>query len=76
MRNLAILRSTDVALVPAPVRGKAPGPDPPGQRRRLYHYTIHYFQKLGRELDEYFGTILPETQFAGRKNLGINNLKD
>ncbi|MDD6023505.1 MAG: LysR family transcriptional regulator [Oscillospiraceae bacterium] len=76
MRNLAILRSTDVELVRLLSVAKRRDRIFQANAARLYHYTIHYFQNLGQELDEYFGNLLPEKQFSGRKSFGINNLKD
>lgn len=76
MRDLAILRSTDVALVRLLSVAKRRDRILGANAARLYHYTIHYFQSLGRELDEYFGELFPENRFEGQKNLGINNLKD
>lgn len=76
MRNLAILRSTDVELVRLLSVAKRRDRILQANAARLYHYTIHYFQNLGREMDEYFGELFPEKQLKGRKNLGINNLKD
>jgi DNA-binding transcriptional LysR family regulator len=76
MRSLAVLRSTDVALVRLLSVAKRRDRILQANAARLYHYTIHYFENLGRELGEYFGEMFPETEFEGRKNLGINNLKD
>jgi DNA-binding transcriptional LysR family regulator len=76
MRNLAVLRSTDVALVRLLSVAKRRDRILQANAARLYHYTIHYFENLGRELGEYFGEMFPETEFEGQKNLGINNLKD
>lgn len=76
MRNLSVLRSTDVALVRLLSVAKRRDRILQANAARLYHYTIHYFQNLGRELAEYFGEQFPEDRFEGRKNLGINNLKD
>lgn len=74
--NLSILRSTDVELRRLLSVAKRRDRILQANAARLYHYTIHYFQNLGRELDEFFGEMFPENQFEGRKNLGINNLKD
>lgn len=76
MRDLAILRSTDVELVRLLSVAKRRDHILQANAARLYHYTIHYFQNLGREMDEYFGSLFPEKNLTGRKNLGINNLKD
>lgn len=76
MRDLAILRSTDVELVRLLSVAKRRDHILQANAARLYHYTIHYFQNLGREMDEYFDDLFPEKQLTGRKNLGINNLKD
>lgn len=76
IRNLSILRSTDVELRRLLSVAKRRDRILQANAARLYHYTIHYFQNLGRELDEFFGEMFPENQFEGRKNLGINNLKD
>ena len=48
----------------------------PANTARLYHYTIHYFEQLGRELSEYFDGLFPEIPMEDRKRLGINNLKE
>ncbi len=76
MRNLAVLRSTDVELVRLLSVAKRRDRIFQSNAARLYHYTIHYFQNLGKELNAYFGELLPENRFEGRKTLGINNLKD
>ncbi len=76
MRNLSVLRSTDVALVRLLSVAKRRDRILQANAARLYHYTINYFQNLGREMDAYFGEMFPESSFEGRKNLGINNLKD
>lgn len=76
MKNLSVLRSTDVELRRLLSVAKRRDRILQANAARLYHYTIHYFQNLGREMEEFFGEMFPENQFEGRKNLGINNLKD
>ncbi len=76
MQGLRILRSTDVALVRLMSVAKRRDRIFLTNAARLYHYAINYFQHLGREMEEYFNEQFPETEFLGRKNLGINNLKN
>lgn len=76
MRGLQILRSTDVELVRLLSVAKRRDRIFRTNAARLYHYTINYFQNLGREMNAYFEEKFPENQFEGRKRLGINNLKD
>ena len=76
MRGLQVLRSTDVELVRLLSIAKRRDRYLQSNAARLYHYAIHYFENLGRELNAYFGKEFPENTFAGRKRLGINNLKD
>ncbi len=76
MQNLRVLRSTDVELVRLLSVAKRRDRIFQTNAARLYHYAINYFQNLGRELDDFFQEKFPENQFEGRKNLGINNLKD
>lgn len=75
MRGLKIHRSTDVELVRLLSVAKRRDRIFQSNAARLYHYAIHYFQNLGRELDAYFGSQFPDTALTGRKKLGINNLK-
>jgi DNA-binding transcriptional LysR family regulator len=75
MRDLAVLRSTDVALVRLLSVAKRRDRIFQPNAARLYHYTINYFQHLGREMKEYFEEIFPEKPAEDRKSLGINNLK-
>lgn len=76
MRSISILRSTDVELRRLLSVAKRRDRILQANAARLYHYTINYFQNLGRELDEFFEEMFPEKPLEGRKNLGINNLKD
>ena len=76
MRGLRALRSTDVELVRFLSIAKRRDRFLQANAARLYHFAIHYFQNLGRELHEYFGKEFPERSFEGQKRLGINNLKD
>ena len=76
MRGLRVLRATDVELVRLLSIAKRRDRFLQANAARLYHYTIHYFQNLGKELDEYFGQEFPVKEFSGRKRLGINNLKE
>lgn len=76
MNRLAILRSTDVELVRLLSIAKRRDRIFPANTARLYHYTIHYFEQLGRELSEYFDGLFPEIPMEDRKRLGINNLKE
>ena len=76
MRGLRALRATDVELVRLLSIAKRRDRHLQSNAARLYNYAIHYFKNLGRELDEYFGREFPENEFAGRKRLGINNLKE
>ena len=76
MRGLRVLRSTDVVLLRLLSIAKRRDRILQANAARLYHYAIHYFQNLGRDLDGYFGERFPQKDFRNRKDLGINNLKD
>ena len=76
MRGLRVLRSTDVALKRLLSVAKRRDRIFQANAARLYHYAIHYFQNLGRELDEYFDEAFPQKEFGHQKSLGIHNLKE
>ena len=75
MNGLTALRCTDVELVRMLSIAKRRDRYFQANAARLYRHTIHYFQTLGRALDEYFGREFPRSDFPDRKRLGINNLK-
>ena len=76
MQGLRVLRSTDVELIRLLSIAKRRDHYLQSNAARLYHYAIHYYQNLGKELDAYFARIFPQREFEGRKRLGINNLKE
>lgn len=75
MRGLKVLRSTDVELKRLLSVAKRRDSIFQSNTARLYHYAIHYFEHLGRELDEYFAQEFPQNYFGHKKSLGIHNLK-
>lgn len=76
MNRLALLRPTDVELVRLLSIAKRRDRIFQANTARLYHYTIIYFKNLGRELQEYFDELFTAPPPEGRKNLGINELKE
>ena len=76
MNGISVLRATDVELVRLISIAKRRDRFLQSNAARLYHFAIHYFRNLGKELDDYFGSTFPEQNFQNRKRLGINNLKE